>query len=65
MAVTSSLVPLGSPAPDFLLPGVHGMKRPLESFGAPVLVVVFACNHCPYVQHIERELGTLLPTSRG
>jgi hypothetical protein len=62
MALTSSLVPLGTPAPDFTLMGVHGTKRSLESFAAPVLVVVFACNHCPYVQHIEGELGTFLPS---
>ena len=41
---------LDQPAPDFSLPGVDGKTYSLESFGdAEVLVVVFSCNHCPYV----------------
>ena len=62
MALTSSLVPLGTTAPDFTLPDVHGATHTLADFTAPVLVVVFACNHCPYVKHIENELGTLSPS---
>lgn len=62
MALTSSLVPLGTPAPDFALPDVHGTTHRLGDLTAPVLVVVFACNHCPYVKHIERALGRIKPT---
>ena len=41
---------LGRNAPDFSLPGVDGKTYSLASFkDAPVLVVVFSCNHCPYV----------------
>jgi len=41
---------LGSKAPDFSLPGVDGKTYSLASFkDAKVLVVLFTCNHCPYV----------------
>ena len=41
---------LGQPAPDFSLPGVDGKTYSLASFrDAKALVVVFSCNHCPYV----------------
>ncbi len=43
-------LPIGQPAPDFALPGVDGKTYSLASFkNAPLLVVVFTCNHCPYV----------------
>ena len=63
MALSSSLVPLGTPVPDFTLPDVHGTPTRSHDFTAAVLVVVFACNHCPYVRHIEDQLGTLAPSS--
>lgn len=49
---------LGSPAPDFRdLPGVDGQRASLASFqDKPVLVVVFSCNHCPYVQAFEERI---------
>jgi peroxiredoxin len=56
MALTSALVPLGTAAPDFTLPDVRGATYSLADFSAPVLVVAFVCNHCPYVKHIEAEL---------
>jgi peroxiredoxin len=41
---------LGQAAPDFNLPGVDGKNYSLASFrDAKLLVVVFSCNHCPYV----------------
>jgi peroxiredoxin len=41
---------LGHSAPDFDLPGVDGKQYSLASFkAAKVLVIVFSCNHCPYV----------------
>ncbi|HKZ22925.1 MAG TPA: redoxin family protein, partial [Thermoplasmata archaeon] len=47
-------LPLGSPAPDFSLPGTDGKTHSLASFkDKPVLAVVFWCNHCPYVQAWE------------
>jgi peroxiredoxin len=58
MALTENrAVPLGSPCPDFRLPRVDGGAFGLaDAAGAPVLVVMFICNHCPYVQAIEDRL---------
>jgi peroxiredoxin len=51
-------LPLGSPAPDFDLPGVDGKRRSLASFaGCRVLVVAFSCNHCPYVIGCEERMS--------
>ena len=48
---------LGSPAPDFDLPGVDGRNWKLSDFGAArVLVVVFTCNHCPTAQYYEERV---------
>jgi len=42
---------LGDPAPDFALPGVDGKTYSLSDFrDTPVLIVIFMCNHCPYVK---------------
>ena len=47
----------GDPAPDFSLPCVDGKTYHLQSFAEkPVLVVLFSCNHCPYVQAYEDRL---------
>ena len=51
---------LGSPAPDFDLPGVDGRNYSLASFrDRPVLVVVFSCNHCPYVKLYEDRMVSI------
>jgi peroxiredoxin len=48
---------LGQPAPDFQLPGVDGQTYSLASFkDARFLVVVFSCNHCPYVVGSEDRM---------
>lgn len=53
----STMVPLGTPATDFQLPGVDGKKYSLESFSnKSVLVVIFMCNHCPYVKAVLQRL---------
>ncbi|MEO5365497.1 MAG: thioredoxin family protein [Magnetococcus sp. WYHC-3] len=50
----------GSTAPNFDLPGVDGRQHSLADFkDAPVLVVMFICNHCPYVQAVEERLIAL------
>ena len=61
MALTESLdLPLGAPCPDFRLPAVDGQIHARDDFrGAPALVVLFICNHCPYVQAIEDRLIAL------
>ena len=61
MALTlSTMLPLGSKAPDFNLPDTTGKSVSLDDFKAtPALLVIFLCNHCPYVKHIRRELAAL------
>ena len=48
---------IGDKAPGFQLQGVDGRTHSLEGFaGKPVLVVIFSCNHCPYVQAYEDRM---------
>ena len=56
MNIQNLKLKIGDKAPDFSLPGVDGKTHSLNDFkGKKVLVVVFMCNHCPYVQaYIER-----------
>ena len=59
MALTpSTMLPLGTKAPDFQLPDVVTHKTvSLKDFSTkPGLVVMFICNHCPYVKHIRQGL---------
>jgi len=52
------MLPLGTAAPDFRLPDVNGKIVSLADFkAAPALVVVFMCNHCPYVKHLREGLA--------
>lgn len=59
--VSSTMLPLHSPAPDFTLTdAVTGTTYSLDSFAdRRVLVVMFICNHCPFVKHIADELARL------
>lgn len=61
MALTpSTMLPLGTEAPDFLLPQPDGRAISLSEFAdAPALLVMFICNHCPYVKHVAPELARL------
>ncbi len=53
----STMAPLGSVAQDFLLFGVDGEKYSLDSFKEKrILVVIFMCNHCPYVKAVVPRL---------
>lgn len=55
------MVPLGTPLPDFTLVDVAGVTiRSKDLRDAPGLLVAFLCNHCPYVRHIEAELGRVI-----
>ncbi len=55
----STMQELGTPAPDFnLLEPLTGEHKTLADFkDAPALLVVFICNHCPYVIHIREALA--------
>jgi peroxiredoxin len=58
VATPSTMLPLGTVGPDFELPDADGRVYALSDFaGAPVLVVAFLCNHCPYVEHIRDRLA--------
>ena len=54
------MLPLGTPAPDFQLPATDGKIVSLASFkDQAALLVIFLCNHCPYVIHIRGELAQI------
>ena len=59
MALThSTMLKLGTPAKDFRLPDTTGRLLSLEDFkDASALLVIFMCNHCPYVKHIRPALA--------
>jgi peroxiredoxin len=54
MALTpSTMLPLGTPLPPFRLPDPSGKLVSSDDFaGAPALLVMILCNHCPYVKHV-------------
>ena len=59
MALTpSTMLPLGTTAPDFKLPDTTGKMIALADFkDQAALLVIFMCNHCPYVIHIREGLA--------
>ena len=62
MALTAStMLPLGTKAPDFqLLDVVSGKMISLSTFaGKKALLVMFICKHCPFVKHVQKELAQL------
>jgi peroxiredoxin len=57
---THPILALGSPAPDFSLPGVDGKIHKLSDYASsPILVVVFTCDHCPIAQMYEQRIEKL------
>jgi peroxiredoxin len=57
MAATNAKLALGSPAPDFRLPGTDGKTYALADVaGAQGTVIAFICNHCPYVKAVVDRL---------
>lgn len=56
----STMPPLGTTAPDFKLPDTNGRVVSLTDFSdKPVLLLMFICNHCPFVKHIRDGLAQL------
>lgn len=54
------MVPLGTRAPDFMLPTIDGRTvRLSDHIGAPAVLIAYLCSHCPYVRHLEGHLGPL------
>jgi thiol-disulfide isomerase/thioredoxin len=57
---------IGSPAPDFSLPGLDGKTHKLSDYAeSNVLVIVFTCNHCPTAQLYESRIEKLADDYRG
>jgi peroxiredoxin len=54
----STMLPLGTTAPDFTLPDtISGQMMRLQELKSNLAtVVMFICNHCPYVKHVQQEL---------
>ena len=56
----STMLPLGTKAPDFSLRDVVGKQVSLADFSdASALLLIFMCNHCPYVKHVAGGLAAL------
>jgi peroxiredoxin len=54
------MLPLGTQAPTFALPDGEGNTVSTSDFtGKKALVVMFICNHCPYVKHVREQLAAL------
>ncbi|MCH8274422.1 MAG: thioredoxin family protein [Armatimonadetes bacterium] len=57
-ATPSTMIALGTEAPDFSLPNVDGTTVSRDDFKeAKALLVIFVCNHCPFVVHVKDEIG--------
>jgi peroxiredoxin len=57
---------IGSAAPDFNLEGIDGKKYSLSSFDDnKALIVIFSCNHCPYVQAYEGRIKQIQEGYKG
>ena len=62
----STMLTLGIKAPDFNLPDTEGNNVSLNDFSNdPVLLVVFMCNHCPFVKHIREHFVQLVKEYQG
>ena len=62
----STMLPLGTAAPDFTLVDTEGVKVSLTDFAdKSVIVIMFICNHCPYVVHIAPALARLAQDYAG
>ncbi len=57
-AVESEMLPLGTQAPAFTLPDPDGTLHSLRE-DAPATLVMFICNHCPFVKHMREELARI------
>ena len=58
VAVSSTMLPLGTPAPDFDLVDTDGNRVRRDDYAGKPILVAFICNHCPFVKHIAAELAT-------
>jgi peroxiredoxin len=62
----STMLALGTTAPDFSLPDLEGNTVSVEDFKeAPALLVIFMCNHCPFVKHVLSGMVELIKEYQG
>jgi thiol-disulfide isomerase/thioredoxin len=59
VAVNSTMLPLGTAAPNFTLPDTSGRMVSVADFKHRPLLVMFMCSHCPYVRLIRHGLAQL------
>ncbi len=65
VALTTPDAAFGSPAPPFSLPGIDGRDHVWSDIaGKKGTVVMFICNHCPYVKAVAGKLAALAPALR-
>ncbi len=55
----STMAPLGMAAPPFALPDTNGATVRRDDFAGQPLLVMFICNHCPFVKLVREELAAL------
>jgi peroxiredoxin len=65
VSVNSTMMPLGSEMPPFELPDATGQTVAGSSFQGTPLLVMFICNHCPYVKHIRPRLAEVTKDLAG
>lgn len=53
----STMLELGTSAPEFSLPNINGSTVVLDDFASQPLLVIFMCNHCPFVIHLRTQLA--------
>jgi len=57
MSVPSTMLDLGTKLPEFTLPDYDGNTASTDDFKGKPVLVIFICNHCPYVKHIADKLS--------
>jgi thiol-disulfide isomerase/thioredoxin len=65
VSVNSTMLPLGSEMPSFELPDPRGLTHSSAAFDGSPLLVMFICNHCPYVKHIRPRLAEVTKDLAG
>ncbi len=60
VATESRMLKLGTRAPEFTLADAYGKKHSLgDAGGSDAVLVMFICNHCPFVKHVRREISRI------
>lgn len=66
VAVNSTMLEIGTSAPHFRLPSAGGEFVSIDDFShARALLVMFICNHCPFVKHVREELVRIARDYQG